>query len=145
MVINQYFVFIIDGTERPRPRTIQMLFFSPWCRITFLKSVSQNFHLLTLAYLSIYSRLLTLCFTFTFEKWFDRYYIVWYEAVRLPHFHWLKEPEKCALIPLRTGIKDVNEKSCRFPRKVPVLKEVEIGSWSSEQLLSVQRIHWSKL
>ena len=29
MVINQYFVVIIDGTERPRPRTIQMLFFSP--------------------------------------------------------------------------------------------------------------------
>lgn len=29
MAINQYFVFIIDSTERPVPGTIQMLNFSP--------------------------------------------------------------------------------------------------------------------
>ena len=78
MAINQYFVFIIDSTERPVPGTIQMLNFSPWYRITFLKSVSQNFHLLTLSFLSTYNRFLTLCFTFAFEKWFDRYYcVIW--------------------------------------------------------------------
>ena len=78
MAINQYFVFIIDSTERPVPGTIQMLNFSPWYRITFLKSVSQNFHLLTFSFLSTFNRFLTLCFTFAFEKWFDRYYcVIW--------------------------------------------------------------------